>query len=107
MQEAHKPTRKEGRERADHPAPKAEPEGRNATRTEAPATRNTAKERAGAACIAGVKKGKGKGNERKAATSQQASKPTKKGTPPPIARGRQPFPSTKIRAKKSAKSRLG
>ena len=50
------------------------------------------------------KEGKGKGNERKAATSPQAHK---KGVPPPIARSSKHSPSSQIRAKKSAKSRLG
>ena len=55
-------------------------------------------------------KERGKRNERKgrqrsgATTSPQAHK---KRVPPPIAMGRQPFPSSQIRAKKSAKSRLG
>ena len=41
----------------------------------------------------------------KAATSPQAHK--ERDTPPLLARGRQPFPSSQIRAKKSGKSRLG
>lgn len=45
-------------------------------------------------------KGKGKGK-------REAHKPTKRGTPPPQAGSRQPFPSTIFRAKKSAKSHLG
>ena len=46
-------------------------------------------------------------NERKRG-SEKPSKPTKKGTPPPLWAGsRQPFPSSQIRAKKSAKSHLG
>ena len=48
--------------------------------------------------------------EREAERKKGSDKPTspqKEGTPPHIARSRQPFPSSQIRAKKSAKSRLG
>ena len=51
------------------------------------------------------KKGKAKKRGDNKPTSPQAHK--ERDTPPPIARGRQPFPSSQIRAKKSAKSRLG
>ena len=49
------------------------------------------------------------GRQRKKGKAKKRSdnKPTKKGTPPPIARGRKHLPSSQIRAKKSAKSRLG
>ena len=50
---------------------------------------------------------RGRGRERKEKEPRQAHKPTKKGHPPHMARSRQPFPSSQIRAKKSAKSRLG
>ena len=47
-----------------------------------------------------------KEREGKEAERQQAHKPTK-GVPPPIARSSKHFPSSQIRAKESAKSRLG
>ena len=59
------------------------------------------------------KRERGKGNatsEKGKKRSRAGDKPTspqRKGHPPPIAKGRQPFPSSQIRAKKSAKSRLG
>ena len=97
--EAHKEMRRAEPERVSQPAPP--PTTSRAGRTAAPAIRNAT--RARATCIAGAKKG----NEKGKADQRQAHKPTKRGYPPPIAMGRQPFPSSQIRAKKSAKSRLG
>ena len=69
-----------------------------------PTTPQAHKERAGA------KKGNAtrseEEREREREREREAHKPTKKG-PPPIARDKQPFPSSQIRAKKSAKGRLG
>ena len=56
----------------------------------------------------GTKQGKReRGKEGKGTRAATTSPQAHKGVPPPIARSRQPFPSSQIRAKKSAKSRLG
>ena len=64
---------------------------------------NATRKRAGADCIAGATRERGKKR------SRAGDKPTspQKGVPPPIARSRKHLPSSQIRAKKSAKSRLG
>ena len=57
----------------------------------------------------GTQQGKREG-EREREREAERGKPTspqRKGHPPPIAKGRPPSPSSQIRAKKSAKSRLG
>lgn len=90
-----RPTRTEQEERKGSPAPKAEPEGRH--QQDKP-TRNERKSRSD----------KGTREQEKRKAKREAQRANKeRDTPPLWTEGRQPFPSSQIRAKKSGKSRLG